>query len=63
LGCLLKIKSTNQPLYQPNTTNDSRNTKLQHYKQQSLPVQISVLLQLLILTNKETNIKRQALWI
>jgi hypothetical protein len=37
--------------YQSNTTNDSRNTKLQNYNQQSLPVQISVLLQLLILWN------------
>jgi hypothetical protein len=34
--CLLNIKPTNQPLCQPNTTNDSRNTKLQNYKQQSL---------------------------
>ena len=51
--CLLNIKPTNQPLYQFNTSNDSTNTKLQKYKQQSLQVQISDLLQLLILSNHE----------
>jgi len=45
------FKPIKKLLYLSNTTNDSRNTKLQNYKQQSLPVQISVLLQLLILWN------------
>jgi len=48
----LNIKPTNQPQYQSNTTNDSRNTKLQKYKQQLLQVQNPVLLQLLTPKNK-----------
>jgi len=43
---------TNKPTaISVNTTNGSRNTKLQNCKQQSLQVQISVLLQLFILSN------------